>query len=114
MLKNFWNDEAGVIVSAEIVLVLTILVIAMVVGLTAVRDAVTTELADVAQAIANVDQSYSYGGITGHCAAVNGSSFTDLQDFCDAIVSAAGQQSRCVVVCIADPISSTEGGNGTP
>ena len=35
------NDEAGFIISAELVLVITIGVLAMVVGLTAVRDAVT-------------------------------------------------------------------------
>jgi Flp pilus assembly pilin Flp len=112
MLKNFWNDEAGVIVSAEIVLVLTILVIAMVVGLTAVRDSVTSELADVAQAIANIDQSYSYGGMTGHCAAVNGSAFTDLQDFCDGDgTNTSPQQSKCVAICnVTNIAGSTEGG----
>ena len=31
MLKKFWNDEAGVIVSAEIVLVATILVLGLIV-----------------------------------------------------------------------------------
>ena len=33
MLKNLWNDESGVILSAEIVLVGTILVLGMIVGL---------------------------------------------------------------------------------
>ena len=35
MLKKLWNDEAGLIVSAELALVLTIGVLAMVVGLLA-------------------------------------------------------------------------------
>jgi Flp pilus assembly pilin Flp len=98
MLKNFWNDEVGAVVSAELVLVLTILVIGMVVGLAAVRDAVVSELADVAQAIANVNQSYSYQGITGHGSFTQGSSFADLVDYCDGTDSTgtAGQQSKCV------------------
>jgi hypothetical protein len=33
MIKALWNDEAGVIVSAEIVLVGTILVLGMITGL---------------------------------------------------------------------------------
>ena len=38
MLRTLWNDEAGVVISAELVLVLTIAVIAMIVGLHAVAD----------------------------------------------------------------------------
>ena len=33
MLKKLWNDEVGVILSAELVLIATILVIGMIVGL---------------------------------------------------------------------------------
>ncbi|MEZ6113337.1 MAG: hypothetical protein R3C99_20335 [Pirellulaceae bacterium] len=84
MLKKLWNDEAGAIISAEVVLVATILVIGMVVGLKSVRDAVVTELADVAQAIANVSQSFSYSGIDGHAVGTAGSFFQDAQDFCDS------------------------------
>ncbi|MCA9179582.1 MAG: hypothetical protein KDB14_34235 [Planctomycetales bacterium] len=83
MLKKLWNDEAGAVVSAEIMLVATILVIGMVVGLKSVRDSVLTELSDVAQAIANVDQSYSYTGVDGHGAWSEGAYFLDANDFCD-------------------------------
>ncbi|MGV2340350.1 MAG UNVERIFIED_CONTAM: hypothetical protein LVR18_42300 [Planctomycetaceae bacterium] len=38
MIKNFLSDEAGVIVSAEIVLVATILVLGMIVGLGELRE----------------------------------------------------------------------------
>jgi Flp pilus assembly pilin Flp len=107
MLKNFWNDEVGAVVSAELVLVLTILVIGMVVGLSAVRDAVVSELADVAQAIANVNQSYSYHGITGHGAATSGSLFADLQDYCDAANDESGQQSKCVSLLTAGAAEGT-------
>ena len=100
MLKKLWNDEVGAVVSAELVMVATILGIGMIVGLTSVRNAVVTELADVAQAVANLNQSYSYGGVTGHAAGSVGSSFTDAQDFCDGDGQASN--SKCVVVD-ADP-----------
>ena len=57
MLKRLWSEETGAIVSAEIMLVMTILVIGVIVGLKSVRDSVVTELADVAQALGNIDQT---------------------------------------------------------
>ena len=102
MLKRFWSEEAGAIVSAEIMLVATILVIGMIVGLKSVRDSVVTELADVAQAFANVSQSYSYSGVAGHHAFSGAGSFTDASDFCDTASAVdAGQSSKCVVICTA-------------
>ena len=47
LLNAFWNDEKGFVVSAELVLVSTICVIALVVGLTQVSQAVNNELRDV-------------------------------------------------------------------
>ena len=116
MLKKLWNDEAGAVVSAEIMLVATILVIGMIVGLKSVRDAVLTELADVGQAISQVDQSYSYSGVDGHAAATTGSMFQDLVDFCDTGLDedtdAEGpENSRCVAVC-ADASSGAPGATG--
>jgi Flp pilus assembly pilin Flp len=95
MLKRLWNDEGGAIISAELVLVATILVIGMIVGLKSVRDAVVSELADVGQAIANINQSYRYGGVTGHFAQTMGSSFADNYDFCDLDGVTFFQSSRC-------------------
>ena len=57
VLARLWKEDAGAVVSAEIMLVGTILVIGVIVGLKSVRDSVVTELADVAQAIANSARS---------------------------------------------------------
>ena len=100
MMKNLWNDEAGFIVSAELVLVATILVIGMITGLTSVRDAVITELADVGGAIGAINQSYTYGGASAHCATTAGSQFTDFLDFCDTTNDPQQQNSRCLSICI--------------
>jgi Flp pilus assembly pilin Flp len=98
MLRKLWNDEAGAIISAELVLVMTIVVIGMIVGLKSLRDGVVSELADVGQAISNLNQSYRVGAVSGHHAYTVGSDFFDLIDFCDAGSPVApGQQSRCTV-----------------
>jgi len=101
MMKKLWNDEVGAVVSAELVLVLTILVIGMITGLASLRDAVVTELADVGGAIGSVNQSYSYGNVTAHSSVTAGSRFEDAPDFCDNTGTSAGspgQQTRCLVV----------------
>ena len=86
MLKKLWKDEAGFIVSAELVLVATIVVISMVVGLACIRNQVVQELIDIGQAIGNINQSYAYGGIMtpsdhpwGFC---GGASYLDVTDYC--------------------------------
>jgi hypothetical protein len=76
------KKEAGFIVTAELILIATILVIGMIVGLVAIRDAVTAEAGDVAEAIGAIDQSYYFDGIVdeGTNAAVGGSSWDDEAD----------------------------------
>jgi Flp pilus assembly pilin Flp len=65
ILKQLLDDEAGFIVSAELVLVGTIAVLSMVVGLASVSNAVNSELNDVAQAFDSANQSYRYSGRNG-------------------------------------------------
>ena len=88
MLKKLWNDEAGLIISAELALVLTIGVLAMVVGLSEVAVAVNTELNDISNAIGALNQSYAYTGFIAKDnyktkSFVAGSSFSDGIDDCD-------------------------------
>ncbi|MEO1981403.1 MAG: hypothetical protein ABGZ24_12870, partial [Fuerstiella sp.] len=63
MLNTFWKDEEGVILSAEIVLLGTILVLGMIVGLVEVQSAVVAEMSDLGDAIGNMNQSYQTPGI---------------------------------------------------
>ncbi|MEQ8851456.1 hypothetical protein [Gimesia sp.] len=104
MLNKFWNDEAGFVVSSELVLIGTILVLGVVVGLATVRDQVVQELGDLALAISNINQSYSFSGVTGHTSSVSGSQFVDQTDFCDTNVDTAGLEPACINVAIAAPV----------
>jgi len=58
MLYRMWNEDQGVL-TFEWILLLTVLVIGIVGGLSAVRDAVISELGDVAAAVTALDQSYT-------------------------------------------------------
>lgn len=64
-VRQFLRDEAGFVLSAELVLISTICVIGLVAGLSCVRDAVVAELNDVGAAFRNVQQSYAYSGMHG-------------------------------------------------
>jgi hypothetical protein len=88
MLKKLWNDEAGVIISAELVLVLTVAVLATVVGLSEVAVAVNTELNDISNAFGSINQSFHYTGFQASShgkqkSSVAGGCFVDAVDDCD-------------------------------
>ena len=82
LLKNFRSDEAGYVVSAELVMVGTITVTGLIVGLAEVRNAMVNELADVSESIGSLDQSYRYSGFVGCRAITAGSCYVDHHDEC--------------------------------
>ena len=83
LINALQNDEAGFIVSAELVLVSTIAILGLVVGLSEVSLNINNELEDVGSAFSCVQQSYNVHGSCGHKGHMSGSSFEDQADFCD-------------------------------
>ncbi|WP_299468645.1 hypothetical protein [uncultured Gimesia sp.] len=102
MFQQLWSDENGFVVSAELVLIATVLVLGMIVGLTTLRDQVIAELADVAAAFSNSNQSYSFSGITGHSSSTAGSIFDDNTDFCDVDADPVGSDNHCISIVVAE------------
>lgn len=97
MLKNFWMDEAGAIVSIEIILIVTIAVLALIVGLSEVAVAVNTELNDISNAVGALNQDYAFTGFIGNGGGKTksqyfGTTYNDLVDDCDTNLS-------CDLVC---------------
>ena len=111
LLKRLWSDESGFVISSELVLIATVLVIGMLTGLATVREAVLQELADVANAIAIVNQSYSFSGITSHNSSTSGTTFTDTNDQCEndsatlTSNNAAGNEPLCMDVTVDANVS---------
>ncbi|RLS52285.1 MAG: hypothetical protein DWH91_17000 [Planctomycetota bacterium] len=98
MVKALWNDDCGFVVSAELVLIATILVIGLIVGLSEVQHAVVSELNDVGDAIGELNQCYSFSGFSkkksfqgGVAADTFGSDFLDTSDDCD--------NNQCDIAC---------------
>ena len=96
MIQNIWNDENGVVISAELILVLTLAVLAMVVGLSEVAIAVNTELNDLSNAFGALNQSYAITGFRKiwpkYVSFTVGTTFIDFIDDCDLNLS-------CDMVC---------------
>lgn len=108
LLRMLWRDEMGAIISSELVMVVTILVIGMIAGLTGVRDAVVTELTDVADAVGNFDQSYFWHIIWAHSSSTAGAIYEDQADIGDQ-PAATG----CIWICVGTLVAG-EGNNLGP
>ena len=86
LLKALRQDEHGVILSAEIVIIGSLLVIGLITGLTCLQKSVNGELHDLAGAIGALDQTYSFSahrksGFAGQCCAYTaGSSFVNCEN----------------------------------
>ena len=100
IVHALWNDEAGFIVSAELVLVATIGVLSLIVGLSEVAFGINQELEDVGSAIGAINQTYCYNGVAGHKGKSSGSSFHDKIDDCDG---------QCDIVCNVYPTGEASG-----
>lgn len=84
LLMSLYNDEAGFIVSAELVLVATIGVLGLLVGLSEIAWGLNEEMEDVGAAFGSVNQSYAYRGTAGCKGFIAGSHFEDEYDECDS------------------------------
>lgn len=105
--RQLLGDDRGFILSAELVLVLTLGVLAMVVGIHAVAKSINAELIDVAQAFGNMNQSFRVHGFS-YCwfagvpnAATGGSGFIDGSDICD-----------CAALIVTGGVANAAGGPG--
>jgi len=89
MFKTLWNDDVGVILSAELVLIATILVLGLIVGMVELKASIIFELQDLSSAFGNLSQSYQVAGFASSFgpgqfkARTSGGSYNDLPDVCD-------------------------------
>lgn len=93
LMNQLLCDEAGFVISAELILVSTIAVLSLVVGLAEVSHGVNQELEDVGSAFGAMQQSYVYRGLrTADKGSIVGSYFNDERDHCDSQYDIVGTQ----------------------
>ncbi len=69
LLRRFWTDERGMVASAELMIIMTVGVLSLVTGVSAVASALNFEYTDVANALTSLNQSYN---VSGHFAGAGG------------------------------------------
>jgi hypothetical protein len=81
---RFFNDEAGFVVSTELVLVCTVTVLSLCVGLSEVSHGVNGELEDLGCAFGSLNHSFCVQGFTNNKGCMSsGHCFNDFVDQCD-------------------------------
>ena len=98
--KRLLHDETAFVISAELTLIATVAVIGLITCMVAIRDAVASELSDVAGAMQDLNQSYSYNRVTGHSGFTFGSDFTDRLDFCDDAEDLINVADNCITFTV--------------
>jgi hypothetical protein len=79
MLRKLWNDDgASTLVTSEILFIFAILVLGIIAGLVAVRQALISELVESAQALMSLNQSFSFSGQSNCESFTAGSSASDF------------------------------------
>jgi hypothetical protein len=104
--RDFWNDEQGALLSAELVAVGTVAVIGTTVGLSTLSKSVNDELREVAYSIRSLNQSYSVPGHVGCRAWTAGSSYTQPdvnQSIQDLVGSSAAAEKALAPVKVDEP-----------
>jgi hypothetical protein len=78
MIRKLWNDDCGSsLVTAEILFLFAILVLGVITGLVALRQALISELTETAQALLALNQSFSFSGQSNCESSTAGSSASD-------------------------------------
>ena len=87
--QRLWRDESGLVQSTELVFLTSIVAIGMIVGLSAYRDGIPTELVDDARAVGALNQSYSLSIAANPAAGitVSGSTVTVTKNFGDVTIA---------------------------
>jgi hypothetical protein len=108
LMLRLWSDEAGFVISSELILIAAILVMGLLTGLATIRDQVVQEMGDVADAVSELQQDMQWAGTTGHTSTVAGTTFTDQNDFCEDAGgvsdqgAAAGSLPQCIALTTSD------------
>ena len=77
LFQRLWNDDRGALIATEWVFVATILILGIITGLIAVRQAVISELTEFANAVMALNQSFSFAGQSNCLSSTAGSQASD-------------------------------------
>jgi Flp pilus assembly pilin Flp len=77
LLLRLWKDDRGALLAVEWLFIVVLLIIGLVVGFTAVRNAVVEEFTEFGNALTSLDQSFRVDGLRGCGAETAGTNVRD-------------------------------------
>lgn len=85
------RDQAGSIISIELLLVATVLLLGVATGLASTRDSIVSEVSDLADSVQDFNQSFTVNGVTGPAAVTAGFGYS-----LDNVDDPAGLGNSCI------------------
>lgn len=104
-VRQLIDDDRGFVITVELVLIVTILVLGLIVGLSCVQAAVVGELTDVGFAVSSLNQSFFFRGFSGCLTRCGFRSFTSGSAFIDVREVLCGVTTCEVGVGTAMPVA---------
>lgn len=77
---RLWNDCDGGVFTTELLLITSAVVAGVVTGLDHYRNAIQSELSDLAAGVQSINQSFEFNGVRSPVARTAGSRFVDYRD----------------------------------
>jgi Flp pilus assembly pilin Flp len=89
VFSRMWNDDAGYIISTEMLLIFVILVLGLIAGWANLRMAIVNEFTESANTILTLNQSYTISALSGCSGTSGGSNATDTVGSTTVVATAA-------------------------
>lgn len=80
VMARLWNDDDGALIAVEWIFLATILILGVIVGMVAVRQAIIAEFHDIANSLLALNQSFRITGQSNCESSTAGTFFFDLGD----------------------------------
>ncbi len=97
MFTQLYRSDHASATTPEMLMVATVLLAGLVVGFSVVRDTVVAEISDIGGSVQDVNQTFSFQGVTRTGSSTHGSSVDDRTDFCDSPEDEVGAADNCIV-----------------
>ncbi len=99
VFSQMWNDDAGYIISTEMLLIFVILVLGLIAGMANLRMAIVNELTESGNAIMALNQSYTISALSGCSGTSGASNSTDTSALGTVVASSASVNNINSILC---------------
>lgn len=117
LARRFAADECGSLLSVEMILMATIVILGSIVGLASLRDSIVQEFGDAAAGMAELNQGYSFDEVRQSDQfdkmhfdfSISGSTYVDNTNFCEPDnTDPANQPPMCMTITASNIVDENQ------